>query len=80
MCCFEWFFDSLSVYINVLCILHLSICLVNADVHDQNASRTSKDFYLIESKKHGVHSNRKEVLVLKEEVVSLSKLEDIIEF
>jgi small nuclear ribonucleoprotein (snRNP)-like protein len=51
--------------------------LGQADVHDLQSTRTSKELYIMESAKHGVRTNREKVLVRKSEVVSLSKLSDV---
>ena len=56
------------------------LTLVEADVHDLQASRTSKELYIMESAKHGVRVNRKQVLVRKAEVVSISALEDVMQY
>ena len=54
--------------------------LEEADVHDSQESSTAKEVYLIESKKYGVKKNRKSVHVRAGLVVSLSLLEDVIEY
>ncbi len=53
--------------------------LENADVHDLRDSATTRELYVIESKIHGVRSNRKKVLVRISEVISLSLLKDVVE-
>lgn len=52
--------------------------LVDADVHDLMESRTSKELYVLEAAKYGIKKNRRSVHVRKVEVVSLSKLTDVI--
>jgi hypothetical protein len=52
--------------------------LVDADVHDLLESRTSKELYILEAAKFGVKKNRHSVHVRKAEVVSISKLSDVI--
>jgi len=54
--------------------------LVDADVHDASESATSKEVYLIESKKYGIKKNRGSVFVRASLVVSISRLEDVIEY
>lgn len=54
--------------------------LADADVHDLQSTRTSKELYIMESAKHGVRKNRASVMVRKVEVVSLSKLQDVIQY
>lgn len=52
--------------------------LADADVHDLAASRTTKELYIMDAAKHGVKKNRKLVHVRKIEVVSMSRLSDVI--
>ena len=52
--------------------------LVDADVHDLTDSNTSKELYILESAKHGVRKNRTSVHVRKAEIVSISKLSDVV--
>jgi small nuclear ribonucleoprotein (snRNP)-like protein len=54
--------------------------LVDADVHDVMEGRTSKELYVMEARKHGVKRNRKSVFVRKVEIISISRLEDVIEY
>lgn len=56
------------------------LVLVDADVHDLYGSRTSKELYVMDAAKHGVKKNRASVHVRKSEVVSLSRLEDVIQY
>ncbi len=52
----------------------------DVDVHDMLESQTTKERYVLEARKFGVKKNRRSVLVRKAEVVSLSRLEDVIEY
>lgn len=52
--------------------------LVDADVHDLMESRTSKELYILDAAKFGVKKNRHSVHVRKVEVVSISRLSDVI--
>jgi hypothetical protein len=54
--------------------------LTDSDVHDVLEGRTSKELYIMEARKHGVKKNRKTVYVRKAEIVSISRLEDVIEY
>jgi hypothetical protein len=54
--------------------------LAEADVHDLMATRTSKELYVMEAAKYGVKKNRKSVVVRKVEVVSISRLDDVIQY
>ena len=54
--------------------------LADVDVHDMTEGRTTKERYILEARKYGVKKNRHAALVRRDEVVSLSKLEDVIEY
>jgi len=58
---------------------HRYLMLENADVHDLRDTNTSRELYVLESRRHGIRSNRHRVLVRLEDVVSFSALEDVIE-
>ncbi|GAB4148572.1 MAG: hypothetical protein Tsb009_22450 [Planctomycetaceae bacterium] len=51
--------------------------LANADVHDLRDTSTTRELYVIEAKRHGIHPNREKVFVRVDEVVSLSALDDV---
>ena len=50
------------------------------DVHDMGASSSNKEIYAMESKKFGIKKNRTSVWIFMREVISISKLEDVIVF
>ena len=52
--------------------------LTNADVHDMASATKSKEVYIMESAKHGVRTNRASVHVRKTQIVSISKLSDVV--
>ena len=54
-----------------------TLLLVDADVHDTNDSRTSKDLYLVETRDLGVRVNRKTTLIMRHQVSSVSLLRDV---
>jgi hypothetical protein len=54
------------------------LILEEADAHDLRDSSTTRDQYLIESVRHGINVNRSRVLVLKNQVVGISLLDDVI--
>jgi hypothetical protein len=56
------------------------IVLTQADVHDRNESPSTKEQYIMDAKRFGVKPNRREVSVRKSQVVSASKLEDVITY
>jgi hypothetical protein len=56
-----------------------TLLLVDADVHDSNDSRASKDLYLVETRDLGVRVNRKATLIMRHQVASVSLLRDIVD-
>jgi hypothetical protein len=54
--------------------------LEDADVHDTRESPSINEKYIVDSKKYGVRANRRVVHVRLSEVISLSRLEDVIEY
>jgi small nuclear ribonucleoprotein (snRNP)-like protein len=52
----------------------------DADVHDASESASTKELYVMDAKKYGIKKNRRFVFVRASQVVSLSRLEDIIEY
>jgi hypothetical protein len=58
----------------------LYLRLVDADVHDMRDSKTSRELYVIETRRLGVRSNRQAVLVARSHVVSLSRLADVLAY
>lgn len=55
------------------------VTLVDADVHDLRDSKTTRELYVLEARKHGIRSNRHRVSVRIDEIVSLSRLLDVVE-
>ena len=56
-----------------------SLVLEEADVHDSNDSRASKDLYLVETRDLGVRCNRRRVLVMRQQIASISLLADVVD-
>lgn len=52
--------------------------LADADVHDLRDSKSSRELYVIETRRLGIRVNRKQVLVRWQEVVALSCLADVV--
>jgi small nuclear ribonucleoprotein (snRNP)-like protein len=52
--------------------------LEHADAHDLRDTNTTRELYVVDSKRLGIRRNRERVLVRIEEVVSISALEDVI--
>ena len=57
-----------------------TILLRDADVHFCGDSQTTTELYLVETKKNGIRPNRSAVYIMRSEVLSLSRLSDIIEY
>ena len=55
------------------------LILANADVHDLRDTHTSRERYVLDSKRHGIRANRARVLVRREDVVSISALDDVLD-
>jgi hypothetical protein len=58
---------------------HRYLVLADADVHDLRDTTTTRDLYVLAARRHGVNVNRREVLVNRDQVVSLSALKDVLE-
>lgn len=75
--------DTTSSYVYLGRLKEVSdwfVTLEDADVHDQKESYSSKEYYIIEAKKYGIKANRKNVAIRKDVIVSISLLEDVIEY
>ncbi len=55
------------------------VAFTQADLHDHRESSSSKDVYLIETRKFGVRANRTRVVVPRQLVIAVSTLDDIAE-
>jgi hypothetical protein len=68
------------IYIGTLAqVTEAFYVLMEADVHDSNDSRASKDLYVVEARDLGVRVNRKRVLVMRAQVASASLLADVVD-
>ena len=56
-----------------------SLVLRDADLHDLRDSDTSRENYTAESKATGIKRNRKEVLIVRSEVVAISELDHVVD-
>lgn len=73
--------DSSFIYLGKLLeIARDSYILEDVDVHDKNDIEITKEKYVHDSTRTGVKKNRNKVYVIKERVVSLSALDDVISF
>lgn len=53
--------------------------LEDADVHDLRDTPTTRERYILDSRLHGIRISRRHVLVRRDEVTSISALDDIVE-
>ncbi len=54
--------------------------LSDVDVHDMLDGRTPKEKYILDARKFGIKKNRAHAVVRREEVISFSLLEDVIDY
>ena len=54
------------------------VVLEQADVHDLRDTATTRELYVIDSRRLGIRANRERVLVRVGEIVSVSALDDVI--
>jgi hypothetical protein len=52
--------------------------LADADLHDHREANSTKEVYLLESRRIAVRSNRRRVLVPRRRMVAISRLDDVI--
>ena len=74
--------DMESPYVYVGTLIgqdHGHLTLAKADVHDLRDTNTTREVYVLDSKRHGIRANRMQVLVCRDGIVSLSALDDVIE-
>ena len=53
--------------------------LKNADVHDLRDTETTRENYVAASRATGIKRNRRRVLVMRDDVVTMSLLEDVVD-
>lgn len=71
---------SLYIYLGTLAeVDHKYLILTDADVHDLRDTTTTRELYVLDSKRHGLSVNRQRVLINRHEVVSISALADVVE-
>lgn len=72
--------EALFVYIGRLEGLESQyLVLADADVHDLRDTSTTRELYILETRQHGIRANRSRVLIRRDQVLSLSDLDDVIE-
>jgi small nuclear ribonucleoprotein (snRNP)-like protein len=73
--------NSSFVYIGTLVDVNRDfVILKDVDAHDKGESPTSKERYVMDVKKYGIKSNRRYISILRSTVVSISLLDDVIEY
>lgn len=71
--------DSRFVYLGTLDRVEAEFLVMkDVDAHDRRESPSTKEQYIMDTKKFGVKANRKEVNVRKALVISISKLDDVV--
>jgi len=53
--------------------------LKNADLHDLRDTDTTRENYVAESRTTGIKRNRKRLLLMRGDMVALSRLEDVVD-
>ena len=74
--------DAVSEYVFAGTLIggdHRYLFLTDADVHDLRDSKTNRDAYVLELRRHGIRPNRSRVHVSRDQVVSISLLDDVVE-
>jgi small nuclear ribonucleoprotein (snRNP)-like protein len=56
------------------------VTLSDVDVHDNRESASTKEQYINQTRKNGIHKNRNEVIIRKEQVISFSRMDDVIPY
>jgi len=56
---------------------HLS--LQDADLHDLRDTQTTRENYVVSSKRTGIKPNRKRVLISRAEMIAISRFKDVID-
>jgi hypothetical protein len=59
-------------------IHELYLELKNADLHDLRDTDTTREQYVIETRETGIKRNRKRLLVVRNDVVAIAWLEDVV--
>lgn len=53
--------------------------LKNADLHDLRDTETTRENYVAESQATGIKRNRKRILIVRSDMVSIARLDDIVD-
>ncbi|WP_437186179.1 hypothetical protein SH668x_003320 [Planctomicrobium sp. SH668] len=74
-------FDMVAPYVYIGTLVGADshyLILEDADAHDLRDSSTTRDLYVLDCRRHGVGINRHRIFVQKNQVVSMSKLSDVV--
>ena len=72
--------EALFVYVGRLTsISDKTVTLADVDVHDLRDSKTTRERYILDSRSHGVRANRARVFIQRQQIVSVSVLDDVLE-
>jgi hypothetical protein len=55
------------------------LALADADFHDLSDTQTSRENYIVDSKRTGIKANRKRTLLLLAEVIAITRFADVID-
>ncbi len=53
--------------------------LRNVDLHDLRDTDTTRELYVVDSKRTGIKRNRKRLLLVREEMVGIARLDDVVD-
>ena len=53
--------------------------LADADFHDLSDTQTSRENYIVDSKRTGIKANRKRVVLMLAEIVAITRFDDVID-
>ena len=73
--------DLASSYVAIGTLVHAGpqhLELTNADMHDLRDVRTTRDQYVAEARQSGIKSNRKRLLIPRDQVVGMALLADVV--
>ena len=71
--------ESLFVFLGKLIgVNDKTLILIDADVHDLRDSNKTRERYILDSKLHGIRTNRQRVLIQRQGIVSISALDDVV--
>lgn len=56
------------------------LILKEVDVHDTRTSKSTKEVYVMEAAEHGIRVNRKEATVPRRHLLSISRLDDVVQY